>query len=162
MSDQKYTVWGLSHMTFWFKCLKSMEQFIKSCAYMSIKVTEFTKCHYWSRNCLPFRCIQVHYRLWFLWGSCCSIFSFLCRSLLVFCPFCFWPFYCLSYSSYMFRIFKRFIEPNARMMLSQNKAKLRNKAQKIWTITGLNMIIKIYGWSSFKVKSQYEIAYFSF
>ena len=27
-------------MTFWFKCLKSMERFIKSCAYMSIKVTE--------------------------------------------------------------------------------------------------------------------------
>ena len=111
---------------------------------------------------LTLPCIQVHYRFWFVWGSCCSFFSFLCRSLLVFCAFCFWPFYCLSYSSYMFRIFKLFIEPNTRMMLSQNKAKLRNKAQKIWTITGLNMIIKIYGWSSFKVKSQYEIAYISF
>ena len=34
----------------------------------------------------------------FFWGSCYSIFSFLCNVLSIFvCPFSFWPLYCTSF-----------------------------------------------------------------
>ena len=50
------------------------------------------------RNCLPFRSTCVHPR--FLWGSCYSIFSFICmfcRSLFVLLFFFFWPLCCLFF-----------------------------------------------------------------
>ena len=47
----------------------------------------------WIRNCLPFRSTWVHPR--FEWGSCYSVFSFMC----MFCKsfFVFWPLCCLFF-----------------------------------------------------------------
>ena len=68
----------------------------------------------WSRICLPFRRSWVHPG--FLWGSCYSIFSFMCtccRSLFVLLYFFFWPSCCLlllfTDSDYPFGIFKLFL-----------------------------------------------------
>ena len=55
------------------------------------------RCHMWNRNCFPFMNTSAHPD--FLWGSCCSIFSFLCSAFYItLCPivFFFWQSYLVS------------------------------------------------------------------
>ena len=58
--------------------------------------TNSNGCYQWSRNLLTRPEYLSSSRL--QWGSCCSIFSFICNVIqIVVCPFSFWALCCLSF-----------------------------------------------------------------